>query len=194
MGKGRVAAFCVAVAIVGLGIMRTATASHGGGHQAFSGGASFKGLVVKTAEAAGGTFLDVTTLEPTWQTVDSRGFSIPAGESQLIVVDVNALVTCSGSGAYCSARIVVGRMLSSAAPLLPSGLSNFLAEATSVDGDRRALSKALCVQNPTAAPINVSVWFQAAGVTGGGTLDDYRIHDYTFKIARNTPCTDPISI
>lgn len=195
MGKSRATALVAALMILGLAVMRTATASHGGDHDAFSGGATFKGLVVKTAEAVEPGEIEITADEPDWQTVDSRGFSIPAGESQLIEVDVNTFARCDQveSVGFCLMRVVVGRSLPSAVELEPSGFSGILLRPGVGLPERRSINRALCVQNVTASPANISVWVQASRAADGSDLS-YSIFDYVLKIARSTPCTPSVTI
>ncbi len=190
MRKSILTPLALAVTIVVLALMRTATASHTLDHKAFSGGSTFKGLVVKTER----TGLDVTAVSPNWTTVDSRGFEIPAGESQLVVVDFFSETNCLGTADHCSARVLIGRTLSGAVALEPADGTNFaIDDAPSDDNpEGHAMSRALCVRNATGSPVNVSVWLQAT--RAGGGVSTFHIDDWTFKIARNAPCSPAVNI
>ena len=188
MGKSKTAALLIAVAIMGLGIMRTATASHNADHKAFSGGAEFKGLVVKTDAG----IQDITSVHPDWTTVDSRGFSIPAGESQLVVVDFFVETSCLGSGGHCSARVLVGRTLGTAIELEPASGLDLVLDTIGDSSEGHAMSKALCVHNATGSPLSISVWLEATKLTAD--VSDFDIEDWTLKIAHNAPCSPSVDI
>ncbi len=179
MGKGRLAALTVALAVIGLASMRAASASHQSTHKAFSGGASFKGLVVKTESAT-------RNIGESPAVVDSRSFEIPAGESQLIVVDFSGDTTCVGG---CFARVRVGRSLGTSAFAEPNDAGGFTTFAD--DGTVMAsMTKALCVRNATASPLGVSVWVQALVSPGGS----FSLQHWVIKIARNAPCEPFVNI
>ncbi len=166
--------------------MRTATAGHEAQAKAFSGGAGFKGLVVKTNEIGAG----VSAVTGEWQTVDSRGFQIPAGESQLIAVDFIAHTLClpNPETGGCFIRVLVGPTLGTAVELDPGAPSELTAIDSTANENHEGniVSKALCVRNPSASPLNISVFVQAAK---SHTDITYGLEYWTLKIARNAPCS-----
>ena len=180
MGRGRIAALILAALVIGVALTRTATASHTSSHKAFSGGATFRGLVVKTDS----TSKDIPN---STQTVDSRGFSIPAGESQLIVVDFSAVTDCT---AGCFVRARVARTAGSPLTLEPSSGGAFTAFAHANSEGLKTMTKALCVRNATGSPLNVTVWVEALASPG----ENFTLHEWVFKIARNAPCDPAVNI
>lgn len=190
MTRGRLSALGIAVLILGLAIMRTATASHVTSHKAFSGGSGFKGQVVKTESAE----VTVTEVTPSWQTIDSRGFQIPAGESQLVVVRFSGEVVCVDGdfgGAPCLARVLIGRSLGSALELEPGGATIGAGLPFTITPSAGAI-RSLCVHNPTSSPLNISVWLQAA--RGDAGIDSYELDQVVMEITRNAPCSPAVAI
>ena len=193
MTRGRLIAVMAAIIVVmGIALVRTATATHDASHKAFSGGTGFRGLVVKTDLDP----ISITTFNSEWQTVDSRGFQIPANESQLIAVDFVAETRCVGTGTgRCSTRVLVGKTLGTAQSLEPASENDFAIDTAGEDSrESHAMSRALCVRNGSGAAINVSVWLQATGNTNGSTVTTFELDDWTFKIARNAPCSPSVDI
>lgn len=186
MGRSRLAALMIAVLIIGLGVGRTATASHQPTHTAFSAGAGSKGLVVKTETSQ----LSIGLVFDSWQTVESRGFQIPAGESQLVSIDFfSVILNCAGGG-DCLVRARVGRTLAASMAAQPGSEVTFADVGDEVAAN--AMSWALCVKNATSSPLDVSVWLEAT--KSSGTVTDYIFGERTLKIARSAPCSPTIDI
>ena len=175
-----------ALVIASLAVVNQATASHNALHKAFSGGATFKGLVVKTESASKA----ITSVVSDFETVDSRSFQIPAGDSELIVVDFSAETFCSGSG-RCRARVMIGRTLGTAQQAEPAVQGTFLDTASDDGVESHAMTGSLCVRNATSSPVDLSVWLQATRADSG-TL--FTLDRYSLKIARNSPCTPAVNI
>ncbi len=190
MGKGKLTALLLAIIVVmAVALVRTATASHTTTHKAFSGGSGFKGLVAKSDSNS----TSVTALDPDWQTVDSRGFQLPAGESQLVVVDFSAEVLCLGTETWCSVRAVIGETVESAVELEPASGGDFAFDTVGDDlWEGNAMSRFLCARNPAGVAVNVSVWLQARKASVNVSL--FNLDDWAFKIARNTPCSPTVDV